>query len=206
MHRSSRRQFLRTAGLAAGALGVGFAGPASALGALDSAGTDRAALLAGEPLRMARVWLTRETAHLADGLDDTHRSFGDGSYEFLLWPGDLGRLVQTGLRFEITVDDVVARDRARTESSAVRTVGRQPGETETGEYRRLDDYNADMAALAADNFKTIRLIRNPYDREGLSLPSGNRHHANACRTGGISNAGDLFGDAVIVPVSFHTES
>ena len=63
-----------------------------------------------------------------------------------------------------------------------------------------------QAALAADNFKTIRLIRNPYDREGLSLPSGNRHHANACRTGGINNAGDLFGDAVIVPVSFHTES
>ena len=62
------------------------------------------------------------------------------------------------------------------------------------------------AVLTADDFKTIRLIRNPYDREGLSLPSGNRHHANACRTGGISNAGDLFGDAVIVPVSFHTES
>ncbi|WP_164710499.1 M14 family zinc carboxypeptidase [Euzebya pacifica] len=162
MHRSSRRQFLRTAGLAAGALGVGFAGPASALGALDSAGTDRAALLAGEPLRMARVWLTRETAHLADGLDDTHRSFGDGSYEFLLWPGDLGRLVQTGLRFEITVDDVVARDRARTESSAVRTVGLQPGETETGEYRRLDDYNADMAALAADNPGLVKLIELPY--------------------------------------------
>ena len=52
------------------------------------------------------------------------------------------------------------------------------------------------AVLTADDFKTIRLIRNPYDREGLSLPSGNRKDANAYRTGGISNAGDLFGDAV----------
>ncbi len=159
MHRSSRRSFLRTSGLAAGAMTLGVAGPAAAL---DGLGTDRVAAAATETMKLARVWLTRETAHLADGFDDTHRSFGDGSYEFLLWPGDLGRLAQTGLRYEITVPDLVARDRARAQQSGGRTVALQPGETESGEYRQLADYNADMRKLATDNPGLVKLIELPY--------------------------------------------
>ena len=151
MHRFSRRSFLRTSGLASGALAVGVTAAAPAA-ALDSLGTDKATYLGGEALKLARVWVNRDTAHLIGTFDDTHNVFDDGSVELLLWPGDLGRLVDTGLRYEITVDDLAARDRAmRTAPAAERTIAIQPGETEDGEYRTLDKFNADMQMLASEN-------------------------------------------------------
>jgi hypothetical protein len=168
MHRSSRRSFLRSASLAAGAIAVGVAGPAAALtgSPLDALGTDRVTAAADRTLRLARIWFTPETAHLAGEFDDTHRSFGDGSYEFVLWPGDLARVLQHGLRHHITVEDLLARDRARDaarqQQAATRTIALQPGETATGEYRRLADYEADMRALAEANPDLVKLIALPF--------------------------------------------
>lgn len=164
MHRLSRRSFLRTSGLGAGAMTMGataLAGPASALDGLLSG---RTAELAAEPLRLARVWVTRETAHLLGDFDDTHNVFEDGSVEVLLWPGDLGRLVQAGLRHEVTVADLVARDAALEASSAGRPAGLrlQPGETEDGAYRNLAQFNADMQMLATDHPDICELIELPF--------------------------------------------
>ena len=161
MHRSSRRHFLRTSGLGAGALavGVGVAGPAAAVEAL----TARVAEEAGNPLQLARVWVTRDNAHLIGELDDTHNVFEDGSVEVLLWPGDLGRLVATGLPYEITVTDLLARDAAIHANAAGRpaSLKPQPGET-AGEYRTLAEHNADMQMLASENPDICELITLPF--------------------------------------------
>ena len=160
MHRITRRALLRTAGVSAGTLALGTAAPAAAL---DALGTARAADVAGEALKLARVWVTRETAHLLGDFDDTHNVFEDGSVELLLWPGDLGRLVATGLRHEVTVADLIARDAAMQANAEGRPADLrpQPGETE-GEYRDLDAFNADMRMLAEQNPEICRLIELPF--------------------------------------------
>ena len=58
------------------------------------------------------------------------------------------------------------------------------------------------AVLTADSFQAIRLIRNPYESEGFEA---SRADGSVYRTGGISNAGDLFGDAVWPPDPEHRE-
>jgi len=50
------------------------------------------------------------------------------------------------------------------------------------------------AVLTADKFSAVRLIEDIYDRTGQ--PEPNRSDGTVYRTGGISNDGDLFGDAV----------
>jgi murein tripeptide amidase MpaA len=147
----SRRALFRSAGAVAavGAVGVGV--PAAASGGAGAV----------EPLRLARVWaVTRAQQKLLAGFDDTHNVFEDGSVEYLLWPGDLARLKATGLRFEITVPDLVARDRAA--AAGLRTAAPQPGETSTGDYRTLADYEADMRALAKKHPTRAKLIELPH--------------------------------------------
>ena len=164
MHRSSRRHFLRTSGLGAGALavgvGVGVAGPAAAL---DALATDRIATASELPLQLARVWVTRENAHLIGELDDTHNVFDDGSVEILLWPGDLGRLILTGLPYEITVTDLAKRDAEEWAAAPARsaTLKPQPGETDGG-YRNLAMHNADMQMLASENPDICKLLELPF--------------------------------------------
>jgi hypothetical protein len=108
-----------------------------------------------------RVWaVTRaQQAKLAD-FDDTHNVFPDGSVEYLLWPGDLARLKATGLRYEITVPDLVAAERGV--KAGVRTAAVQPGETKTGDYRTLADYEADMRALAKKYPSKAKLLALPH--------------------------------------------
>lgn len=170
MHRSSRRSFLRSTSLAAGAMALGTTGPAMAMEGLvvEAGAAGRALDALTEPLRLARVWATQHGQ--LDAFDDTHRVFDDGSAEILLWPGDLARLVQTGLRFEITVPDLIARDRAIAAQPVVRTAAVQPGETATGDYRFLDDYNAEMMALADENPDLVELITLPFESlEGRTI-------------------------------------
>lgn len=163
MHqRSTRRSFLQTSGTAVGALAVGLA-TAPAAGALEGLATDRATAVTSQVLQLARVWVDRDSAALIGEFDDTHNVFDDGSVELLLWPGDLARLVQTGLRFEITVTDLVARDaadaaRAPGRPAALRT---QPGETD-GSYRTLGEHEADLQKLATENPDICQLIELPF--------------------------------------------
>lgn len=147
----SRRSLFRSAA-AVGAVGaVGVTLPAAASGGADAV----------EPLRLARVWaVTRAQQQQLLGFDDTHVVFPDGSIEYLLWPGDLARLKATGLRYEITVPDLIAQQKAAT--PGLRTAAKQPGETKTGDYRTLADYEADMRALAKKHPTKAKLIELPH--------------------------------------------
>jgi hypothetical protein len=164
MHRSTRRSFLSTSLTIGGALAVGVPGSAAALaGSVDGLEGRAAAAaldLLSAPLQLARVWPTARGQ--LDAFDDTHRVFDDGSVEVLLWPGDVARLAQTGLRFTITVPDLLARDRLLAAQPTVRTVGPQPGETATGDYRFLEDYEADMRRLAEEHDDLVELIELPF--------------------------------------------
>jgi hypothetical protein len=139
---------------------------AAAVGAVGAVGVSLPAVAAGgangvEPLRLARVWApTRAQQKKLVGFDDTHNVFEDGSIEYLLWPGDLARLQATGLRYEITVPDLIAHERQA--SAGLRTAAPQPGETKTGDYRTLGDYEADMRALAKRFPNKAKLIELPH--------------------------------------------
>jgi hypothetical protein len=157
----SRRSLFRTAGVAGAAVAVAGAGTASAVSlqsASDVAGS------ATEPLKLARVWFGRDQQALLDGFDDTHEVYDDGSIQLLLWPGDLTRLQATGLRHQVEVADLVARDRALFATASARTEGLalQPGETTTGDYRQLADYENDMRKLAERFPDKARLIELPH--------------------------------------------
>jgi hypothetical protein len=140
--RMSRRDFIRLTGAGAGAL----AG-ATVLGGRALAFTG---LHATETLKLANVRIRSiEDELLLGSFDDTHAIPGPGLVELLLWPGDQAKLERLGLDFEITVDDVVARDQAAHRAMGdARPAGVAVAPGERTAYRRLADYNADMEALA----------------------------------------------------------
>ncbi|MBW3620495.1 MAG: twin-arginine translocation signal domain-containing protein [Actinobacteria bacterium] len=147
-----RRDFLKALGLGGAAVAFGTAFSPAVRSTAESAvariaGGDTTGLL-----QLARVWPTPGTSRLLDGFDDTHNVFDDGSVELLLWPGDEQRLRATGMRFEVTERDLIARDAALFgDGRGVRPLGLapQPGETADGTYRDLAQHNADMQQLAA---------------------------------------------------------
>ena len=113
-----------------------------------------------EPLQLARVWASAAQRAKLAALDDTHNVFADGSVEYLLWPGDVARLKATGLRFRVTVPDLVARDAALPKGLSL--VAKQPGESSNGDYRTYAAYEADMRALAKRFPTKARLIALPH--------------------------------------------
>jgi hypothetical protein len=169
-HGMSRRGFVKgaTAGISLAALG-GTAGASTLLGVAPTTASRTAG--ANDVLSLARVWVTtREEGALLSLFDDTHHIFDDGSYEVLLWPGDLARLKASNLRFDITVQDVIARDAATLQRADQRTSARSAVPGDNGGYRTLDEYNADMMALVAAHPKDARLITLPNrTREGRTV-------------------------------------
>jgi hypothetical protein len=160
----SRRQLLKTAGVGAGALALG-AMPAAAATGQALAGGGRTVLgggIGGEALRLARVWPTTPAQWAAIwSFDDTHARFDDGSIELLLWPGDLPRLDNLGLRYRITVQDLIARDRALRESAPPPVASAVPGVGTT--YRKLDAVNPTEADLGVTSFNDdMRLLADTY--------------------------------------------
>ena len=155
----TRRQLLSAAGAGAGAVALGLPQAAGAVQRVSplAVGPDGAA----DVLRLARVW-PGTTPRLLDAFDDTHVVFDDGSIEVLLWPGDLARLEATGMRFEITVADLVSRDRALEASAGGRPVDLAPQPGERTGYRRLEDVNADLRELAARFPGQARLVELPH--------------------------------------------
>ena len=157
----SRRDLLRSAALGAGVMAVGGVANAAPAGALPAAAGAGIAAGAAAPLKLAKVWAfnAAQRAALAD-FDDTHNVFSDGAREYLLWPGDEARLRAAGLSYEVTVDDLVARDLAiAAADSGVSTVAPQPGER--ADYRRLPDFEADMRSLVARFPDKARLLELP---------------------------------------------
>jgi murein tripeptide amidase MpaA len=155
----SRRGLFRTAGVAGAAVAVASAGTASAVSLQE-----QQAVGSTEALQLARVWFGQDEQALLEGFDDTHEVYDDGSIQVLLWPGDLARLQATGLRHQVQVADLIARDRALFATTAARTAGLavQPGETTTRDYRLLADYERDMRDLAARFPDKARLIELPH--------------------------------------------
>ena len=159
--RVSRRAFLQRGGALAAGTVLSAPGAAGAAAAGGIPAADAAAPPASEPLRLARVWFDGDAG---GRFDTTHRVFDDGSVEVLLWPGDLARLQQFGVRHEVTVTDLAAHDTARRATAPVRPAGLalQPGETADGEYRRLADYQDDLRALAEAHPDRARLFELPH--------------------------------------------
>jgi hypothetical protein len=136
----SRRDLFRYSGASLGALAA-----ARVLGGTPAAAVPRTAVSAKAPaLQLARVSARSDAQRrVLAHLDATHRTFADGSAEFLLWPGDEARLREIGVDYVITDADLLRGQRLGSD----RAVLRQPGETANGEYRRLADYNNDLQAL-----------------------------------------------------------
>ena len=160
--RWTRRELLRRAGLTAGAVAIGGTLPAGAASALARANAGTVGGAGAPILQLARVWVNQSTAHLINDFDDTHTVFADGSVELLLWPGDQAKLAATGLRHEITVPDLIARDLAEAQGAGARstTLPLQPGERDN--YRVLDDFEADLRDLVARFPDKARLLELPH--------------------------------------------
>lgn len=162
----SRRSLLTTAGLAGAGLASMAATPAlRSSGSLADRVTNTAAPGGdGGEMRLVKVWAARDQQHLLNGFDDTHVVYDDGAIEFLLGPGDLALLQATGLDFELLETPL---ERAVAESARLRRenaglVARAPGQTETGDYRHLADFNADMRALAEAYPDTCKVVELPF--------------------------------------------
>jgi hypothetical protein len=100
-------------------------------------------------LALVRVHVADEAqaAYLMTHFDETH-NHSAGEIELLLWPGDWAELDALGLTYDVVTEDVVARD-------AVLNAGPHPPQRLPGpdytDYRRLPDYNAEMAQLPKKN-------------------------------------------------------
>ncbi|MGH2710840.1 MAG: M14 family zinc carboxypeptidase [Actinomycetota bacterium] len=148
--RVHRRTILKAMGIGLGSVAV--AAPARAAGLLAK----------GEKLQVARVWApTLAKQKLLAGFDDTHNVFDDGSIEILLWPGDLAKLRATGLRHEITVDDLVAHDRALAAKAPARSTTLEPQPGERSDYRRLGDFKTDIDSLISRFPDKAKLVTLP---------------------------------------------
>ena len=155
----TRRELLRRAGIGAGALAVGRAFLGGAAWAAPSFAV--ADLLdAGDVLQIAVAKPT--TAAQAAALvrfDDTHAR-PDGGVELLLWPGDRARLDELGIDYDITIEDLAAHDAALARASIhLAPADDVPGDVT--DYRTLDQYNAEMVALAEAHPDKARLVKLP---------------------------------------------
>lgn len=150
----SRRRFLQAGGVAAASLWAGRVVSASGLGGF------------GRDERLALAWLrprnAADVAALAE-FDLTHLA-RPGGVEVLLWPGDLARLRATGIPHEVTVDDLVERDRGLRRASSAQASTGQPGER--GDYRHLADYEKDLRDLASARPDVARLLTLPQRSAG----------------------------------------
>jgi hypothetical protein len=163
--RVSRRALLRRAAVAGSAAALAPvmtrpAAAAAATGGTAGAGAGIAGRAATGPLQLARIWSPDGGVPL--GLDATHRVFADGSVEVLLWPGDLSRVRAAGLRVEITVPDLAARDRAAAGAAPRRPLALPPQPGETTDYRRLAEVEADLRRLATEHPTKARLLELPF--------------------------------------------
>ena len=113
-------------------------------------------------LAWARPSLPTHWAALG-GFDLTHMADGTG-VEVLLWPGDAARLTAAGIPYEITVDDLVARDSATRAVAADPHRTRQPGERD--DYRYLADYEKDLHDLASARPDVARVFALPEPTAG----------------------------------------
>ena len=130
-----------------------FAGALSALIVLALApigrtDTTRPMLVVAHPASQA------QGEFLMSHFDETH-NHAPGEIELLLWPGDLARLDAAGIDYHVITEDLLARDGTDTAADEVQ---RLPG-PDRSDYRRLEDYNAEMEKLAKQNPDLVKLFK-----------------------------------------------
>ncbi|MGH2729337.1 MAG: M14 family metallopeptidase [Actinomycetota bacterium] len=110
-------------------------------------------------LALVRVHVANdsEAAYLMNHFDETH-NHSAGEIELLLWPGDWAELDALGLPYDVVTEDVVARDAAL--NAGPHPLQHLPG-PDYSDYRRLPDYNAEMAQLAKKNPGLVKLFEMP---------------------------------------------
>jgi hypothetical protein len=86
--------------------------------------------------------------------DETH-NHDHGRIELLLWPGDRARLDAAGFDYEVVIEDLFAYDLAQ--NSGPKPMLSLPG-PDRDDYRRLVDYDTEMAELAEKNPKLVKLF------------------------------------------------
>ena len=114
-----------------------------------------------------------EAAFVMNNFDETHNHSED-EIEILLWPGDIGRLKALGLEYEVTIPDLVAHDAAL--AAGPQPVVELPG-PDRSDYRRLTDYNTEMADLADKNPGLVKLFE-------MKRPSLEGRHDHGSRDSG----------------------
>jgi hypothetical protein len=120
-----------------------------------------------------------QVSYLMNAFDETHNHTAD-HIELLMWPGDLAELDAMGIDYDVTIEDLVAHDRALAD--APHPVQVLPG-PDLSDYRRLADYNAEMEEIAKKNpglvkrFKMTRPSLEGRDIYGLEI-AANVNHAD----------------------------
>ncbi|HVF53445.1 MAG TPA: M14 family zinc carboxypeptidase [Actinomycetota bacterium] len=113
----------------------------------------------GIGLALVEARSVRDRAIVAASFDETHR-YLPHAVEIVMWPGDVARLDVMEFDYTITVDDLVARDRAATGIGGT-GAARLPGPDRTT-YRTLTDYHDEMRALASAHPSIARTFELPY--------------------------------------------
>lgn len=102
-----------------------------------------------------RVGSPEQARALMARFDETH-NHSEELVELLLWPGDRAALDATGLPYTVVHDDLAAYDLERRRAAVPRVVS-MPG-PDYDDYRRLPDYNAEMAQLAEEHPGLVELF------------------------------------------------
>jgi hypothetical protein len=122
-----------------------------------------------EKVQLARVSLPNDGARdalEASGVDQTEHA-RPGIQDVLLYgAADAAKLRRAGLKFEVLVPDVVKADRAALSQGRAQA-RRAPGDGSTvpsgrSDYRRLNDYSADMKKLVAENPDLVKPLTLPF--------------------------------------------
>jgi hypothetical protein len=186
--RMTRRDFIRYAGASAGAIAGATMLGSRALAASGSLAPVATGPHATDRLMLANVkYRSIEDELLLGSFDDTHAIPGPGLVEILLWPGDQAKLEAKGLDFEITCEDVVARDQAAHRAMAgARPAGVPVAPGERTAYRRQADYNTDMQTLAQQYPDLARMFVLPERTLEGRLVYGIEIAANVTRNDGRS--------------------
>lgn len=107
--------------------------------------------------------LAQRNAIASSGLDVTEHAGHDYVEVVLHTPADLALLESLGLPFDVRIDDLFQREAEvqeanRAYAASVTTSGLPSGRTA---YRTLEDYNAEMQALAEQNPGLVDLVELP---------------------------------------------
>ena len=177
----SRRRLGLALGLSAGLAIAGL--PAAQAGLLDTA-TDPVGDAVEESFAPRLVTVTADLAQrnlLANsGLDVTEHAGHDYVEVVLHTRADVELLESLGLPYQVRIADLNARtaEVQRINAAYAASTARSPLPSGRTDYRTLEDYNADMVALAKDHPEVVRLFKLPHqsvegkDILGVEIASG----------------------------------